>query len=180
MEFIKTNDFVNIYKDMCKQFPPEELKTDFNSIFGENYTVYSVIEKVPVGYTILFETDDYLFIDYLAIYKDFHSKGFGGMILENLKQKSNKKGCFLEVEKPDTEKPDTLRRIKFYKKHGAQKLDINYIYPNNEGGLPMDLYYIPFNEPSPSKKIIYAFIQELFKYVHSDIKCLPEILEKIY
>ena len=182
MDFFETKNFKDIYQDMQLQFPPEELKPyeHLKSLAGKNYRVYQVCQTLPVGYILLYETEKFIFIDYIAIYKNFHSQGFGSKILESLKREFNKKGCFLEVEKPDENNPDTIRRIKFYKKHGAGKLDIDYIYPNKQGGLPMDLYYIPFNDENIQQEEIKDFITELFKNLHSDIKDNMKILNKIF
>ena len=120
-----------------------------------------------------------IFIDYIAVYKKFHSQGYGGKILEKLREVfRDKKGCFLEVEKPDLENFNTIRRIDFYQKHGAKKLDINYLYPNEKGFLPMDLYYISYGS-EPSYYEIKSFITKLFEVVHKDIKHSEEILAKI-
>lgn len=180
MEFRKTDRFDYIYQDMRSQFPPEELKPyeHLKNLVGNRYKILEVIESEPVGYIILFETEKFIFIDYVAIYKKFHSQGFGGKILERLKETYNKNGCFLEVEKPNPQNTNTIRRIKFYERHGAKKLDFNYIYPAS--GLPMDLYYIPYTEESPSKEEIREFIGSLFEHVHYDIKDNKIILEKIF
>ena len=82
------------------------------------------------------------------------------------------------MEKPNPQNTNTIRRIKFYERHGAKKLDFNYIYPAS--GLPMDLYYIPYTEESPSKEEIREFIGSLFEHVHYDIKDNKIILEKIF
>ena len=181
MELIKTSDFSVIYDDMLFQFPASEMKSleKFQSISGDNYYIYKIIEKVPVGYVVIFEYLDFIFIDYIAVYKEFHSQGFGGKILERLRELfKDKKGCFLEVEKPDLENFNTIRRIDFYQKHGAKKLDINYLYPNEKGFLPMDLYYISYGS-EPSYYEIKSFITKLFEVVHKDIKHSEEILAKI-
>lgn len=183
MELVKTTDFKNIYNDMLSQFPPEELKSfeNFQKIFGKNYCAYDVVNGgTPVGYVILFESRDFIFIDYVAVFKEFHSKGLGGKILETLKDKFNsKKGCFLEVEKPDENSPNTLRRIKFYQKHDAEKLAVNYLYPNENGFLPMDLYYIKYNASAEYQEM-KDFFENLFEIVHGDLAHSKEILRKIF
>ncbi len=183
MELVKTSDFKKIYNDMSFQFPATELKSyeSFQKILGENYLAYDVIEGgIPVGYIILFVRQNFIFIDYVAIFKEFHSKGYGGKILETLKDKFNsKKGCFLEVEKPDENSPNTLRRIKFYQKHDAEKLAVNYLYPNENGFLPMDLYYIKYSAPAEYQEM-KNFFGELFETVHGDLAHSKEILRKIF
>lgn len=183
MELVKTSYFKKIYSDMLFQFPASELKQyeKFQKILGENYSAYDVIEDgIPVGYVVLFLWNDFIFIDYVAIFKEFQSKGYGGKILETLKEKFNsKKGCFLEVEKPDESKPNTLRRIRFYQKHGAEKIGINYLYPNETGFLPMDLYYIKYSVPAEYQET-RDFIEKLFEIVHGDLMHSKEVLSKIF
>ena len=55
------------------------------------------------------------------------------------------------------------RRIKFYEALGAKKLDIDYVYPNDQGGYPMDLYYLGKNIPEN----ITEDIKYIFKILHS-------------
>ena len=79
MEFIETLEFESIYKDMQTQFPKAELKTyeHLKEIAGDNYRIYQVVENEPVGYVILFETEDFF---YLYITKEHaalvNKKGF--------------------------------------------------------------------------------------------------------
>lgn len=82
MELIKTDEFNIIYKDMLVQFPKSELKSyeKFLKLFGENYILYRVVEGEFAGYIILFEYGDFIFIDYIAVLKQFHSKGLGRKI----------------------------------------------------------------------------------------------------
>ena len=172
MKFIETKDIKTIYNDMLKQFPKEELKSceHLENLLGKNYKAYLVIDNEPVGYLLLFESEDFIRVDYVAVYKDFQSKGYGGKILECLKQSfETKKGCFLEVEKPNPDVLNTLRRIKFYESHGAKKLDIDYVYPNKYGGLPMDLYYVSYDGENVSQAEVEKFIGLLFRIVHSDV-----------
>ena len=171
-------EFESIYKDMLTQFPPEELKPyeRFCEILGENYKAYEFWEDEPVGYAIIFEDKNYALIDYLAVYKKFHSKGYGGKFLAGLKDVfPHKKGFLFEVEKPDEKNINTIRRIKFYESNGAEKINIDYFYPAPEAPLPMDLYCIGEYDTEEVKK----FIEHLFRTIHNDCKYLEEILKKI-
>ena len=182
MELIKTDEFNIIYKDMLAQFPKSELKSyeKFLKLFGENYILYKVVDGEFAGYIILFEYGDFIFIDYIAVLKQFHSKGLGRKILSLLKDiYPEKKGCFLEVEPPDISNPDTIRRINFYTKNGAQQLHVNYLYPNEQGCIPLDLYYIKYKD-LPSDEDIRVFITELFKQVHGDLAHSMEVWQKIF
>ena len=114
---------------------------------------------------------DYIWVDYLAIFKKYHSMGFGSKILDSLKENfKNKNGIIFEVEKVDEKNINTIRRQKFYIKNGAKRLDINYIFPNKEGGLNMDLFYIKLKETSPNKSLLFDIIKNVFNSLHFDIE----------
>lgn len=173
---IKAYDFEHIYQDMQLQFPENELKpfgVFENLINNDKYAVFSVFDgDKEIGYILYIKLKSgRLWLDYIAVKKEFHSKGYGKRIMSLLHN------CYLEVEKPDACFPDTLRRIKFYTLLGAKKLNINYIYPNLEGGLPMDLYYL--GDDLPSNEDILNDIKNVFFDIHSDIKSINKIIELI-
>ncbi len=182
---IKSEDFHGIYHDMLEQFPLSELKSfqTFADLIDEG--IYDAIiaeeNSVPVGYCLIFKNEKYIFLDYIAIFKVRQGKGFGGEILDMLRDYYlDKDGCFLEVEKPDPNNYNTIRRIRFYDMHGAKKIDLNYLYPNKEGALPMDLYYIGYKPKVPSKDEIKSFIISLFETIHRDIPHRRKVLAEIF
>ena len=182
---INSEDFHGIYHDMLEQFPLSELKA--YQTFAEliDNGAYDVLiaekENAPVGYCLIFKGEKYIFLDYIAIFRIRQGKGFGGEMLEKLKEfYPDKKGCFLEVEKPNPEDINTYRRIRFYDMHGAEKLDINYLYPNKAGSLPMDLYYIGYKTKVPAKEEIKEFIESVFETIHRDIPHRRKVLAEIF
>lgn len=182
---IKVSDFEYIYNDLVSQFPITELKGYdklYNLINSDNYDGWLIYdESILIGYSFIFEGLNYILVDYVAILKDFHSKGYGSSFLKSLRSLySNKAGCFFEVEKVIKNDPVTKKRADFYIKNSVRKIEsINYIYPNNYGGLPMDLYYLSFNNTLPAKTEIKNFIYNFFSLVHDDIKDINKIYEKI-
>ncbi len=177
--------FETVYTDLIKQFPPEELKTHDRFIELLNspcYKLFGLYENNRLcGYTIVFIGEKYILADYIAVIQTEQSKGLGSRIIQMLPQIfKNKDGCFFEVEKITPENPQTQRRAKFYTSNGAVKLNINYIYPNNNGGLPMDLYYLSFGSSSPKHNHIRQFIKELFSSLHTDVNNLNNIISGIY
>lgn len=183
---INSEAFENIYKDLLNQFPVKELKTydEFLELLGtDEYKIYQVIDNnVEVAYVILFEDKVHkvIWLDYIVVFTEFHSLGYGSRILDGLKSLyPDYTGCYLEVEKVNSDDITTVRRVKFYKKNGAEKLDINYIYPNNYGGLEMDLYFIPYKEVSVGKEFSIHVIQYVFSKLHNNILCINDILTKI-
>ena len=76
------------------------------------------------------------------------------------------KGIYLEVEKADESVINTIRRINFYKSLGAKKLDINYFYPNKDGCIELDLYFLPFCKAElPLKEVSFRVIKDVFNAV---------------
>ena len=129
----KTKNFNAIYDDMLKQFPKEELKQreHFLELFNNNYVLYEYSEEKNAdtkGYCIVFEGEEYILTDYLAIFKKFHSKGYGAKIIEELKHfYPEKLGCFFEVEPIETNNIQTQRiyKLKEEQNFTKNKMQIN-------------------------------------------------------
>lgn len=183
-----TAKFKNIYFDMKKQFPQNELK-DFDSIErllkNDNYSLYIASENsVDCGYCLVYENKEsrFLWLDYIAVFEECQCKGYGRKILEAIQDNScDFDGIYLEVEKPDINDNNTFRRIRFYESLGAVKLDCNYFYPNKDGCLAMDLYYMPFTPKGvvPVYEDRMNAIRYTFSCIHSDYTHVNEILRKI-
>lgn len=179
------NILKKIYCDLNKQFSPEELKEydEIKQLIKDTkYELYIAKDNNEIiGYTIIARIGAIIWLDYLAVLKDFQGHGYGSKILKKLKEKNAEtKGCLLEVEKPNQIEENTIRRINFYKKFGAKKLEINYLYPTKTGGFPMDLYYIPYKVGStPTNKEIKIIIKNLFTLLHSNIPKLDKIYNAI-
>ena len=106
-------------------FPPEEqepierlLKLAENPMVNF-WAFYD--EDVFCGMTYVVESKDTLFGLYLAIPKEFQSKGYGTYIINHIREILNGKDLVIHVEDPDQESPNQeqrRRRIKLYKKLG--------------------------------------------------------------
>ncbi len=172
-----------IYSDIQAQFPPEEIKTleEFNDLLREGSYKLGLVydEKILIGY-ILYIKKDFIWIDYIAVLQEFHSKGYGSKILTAIFEKySSLKGCYFEVEPEDTQNPHTVRRINFYKKLGCIELQFKYYFPNPVKKLEMKLLYKSFNGLIPDKEIIKKDIEKVFKILHENVECKNEILSLI-
>ncbi len=169
------DEFTEIYNNyMLKQFPQSELKS-FNDFFvllsdkTKSYELYLAYnEGINTGYTLFYKGENFIWVDYIAVLPEFYSHGFGKKLIEALCNTfKNIKGIYFEVEKPDEKDINTLRRIKFYTSNGARKIDCEYLYPNREGILPMDLYYLSVSGDASSKEEIFNDIKEVFKNLHN-------------
>ncbi len=181
----KKPDINLIYSDLEQHFPKTELKD--KNVFEKILTIpeYKVFHIVNNGtacgyFTFLEFPDRTILIDYIAIYKNFRGKGGGSKTFDYIKEQMNYLGCYLEVEKENPDDINTTRRIRFYQKQGAQLLNMNYIYPNHQGHLPMDLYFMPFDENYfPKKEDIFNNIKLSFDKLHFDIDDREKIFTKI-
>lgn len=171
---------------MTAQFPQSELQsyeTYLALLKSEKYCFFKALDdQKEVGYCLLYKEDskDFLWLDYIAVFKEFHSCGYGKKIISDLALNFPQyKGVYLEVEKPDDEAPDTIRRIRFYENLGAQRLDIVYFYPNAQDCVALDLYFLPFNSPVPSSKEAIEAVTCAFGALHSHLPHYKEVLKKI-
>lgn len=179
---IATDKFSSIYSDMQKQFPQSEMKS--YEVFlkliddGKYHVLAAYDREILVGYVIFAEIEDVIWLDYIAVLEELHSKGYGSKILNELKNiHSHKIGCILEVECSDESEPNTLRRIKFYENLGAKKLPVDYFYPNEKGDIKLDLYMIPHNQDCDFN--IKEVIADVFELLHSELPHFKEVLDKI-
>lgn len=174
----------DIYDNMLLQFPKEELKSRekfLSLVERDDYFSYEITDNEKrIGYLNALLADNFIWVDYLAIYKEFHSCGYGSKVLELMKRKfANLNGCILEVEKVNPMDINTLRRVNFYKKQGAKLLECAYLYPNNNFALEMDLYYIPYTLKMPDKNMLKKVVRDVFNVIHDDISHIDEVYSKI-
>ena len=84
----ETFDIKEIYADMQLQFPPEELKPlkELEGLLKKgNYRLLEALENhIRVGYALIVESNNIIWIDYIAILKAFQCKGYGRKILQKL------------------------------------------------------------------------------------------------
>ncbi len=174
--------FEKIYKDMKTQFPPEELKSFdklYSNLASENYNLAVIYDEGEIAGYVLYFADDFLWVDYLAIVKKHHSKGFGSKILTELfSEYKDLKGCYFEVEKV-SEEVNTVKRMRFYERLGCQNSNMKYYFPNDVKELEMELLFMPFNELCPEKTEIMTDMKKVFDFLHKDVKTLKKTFEKI-
>lgn len=184
---VEIQNFKDVYEDMLEQFPACEMK-DYNTFINlfeqGQYKLLSVVDdNVRIGYLLLYESsvENVLWLDYIAVFRQYQSKGYGRMIFDSLINQFNTyKGIYLEVEKADESVINTIRRIKFYKSLGAKKLDINYFYPNKDGCIDLDLYFLPFCKAElPLKEVSFRVIKDVFNALHKELNHIDNVYCKI-
>ena len=129
-------DFLSLYHTA---FPPDEqiLPEYFQDSIhtdGASITAYYEYEtqgkKVFAGFSFVVETDEFLFLYFLAVNPELRSKGIGSEIIKNhLMKKYAGKTIVLNVETPDDSAKDNLprlRRIAFYKRLGFIPMNCSF------------------------------------------------------
>lgn len=113
-------------------FPREErapLALLFRRTKRENFDFYAVTEQgafIGLAYVIRKGRQAYVF--YLAVREDLRGQGYGGRILEALKEMLPDYILTLGIEDPHDETaenlPERIRRLGFYERHGFRLLHI--------------------------------------------------------
>lgn len=127
----KTVDFQEIFHYYQSAFPPEERRTKENFLaLTENENVeigFANYEGKNIGYFVIWEIEDYFFLEHFEVFPSFRNLGLGSTILTELQLRY--KIIFLESEPPHLSL-DAKRRIDFYLKNGFSILEDNYLQPN--------------------------------------------------
>lgn len=193
IKFVNTNleNVLNhIFSDMQTQFPPEELrdfdyfyksltqKTDENS--GGTYRLAVLEIENQICAYVFYYVSDFLWVDYLAVFKEFHSCGYGTELLNELFEKyTDLKGCYFEVEKADESLPQTLKRMRFYERLGCVNTGINYLFPIDNDAISMELLFKPFNSKLPSRSEHIFAVERVFNHLHSSVKGVDDTFKKM-
>lgn len=179
------NQLKQVYPQFKKDFTPDEQKSyqQLETLFAKKkYKLLLAKDKTiheVVGYAFIYELEPLsaLWLDYLAINQKYQNLGYGTLLFNKIAQ-SNHIGIFMEVEIPEGQRrEEQLRRIHFYERLGAKKLQIPYKLPTNHGGFPMYLYFK--NAPNVEqlhKEQLQEAITDAFHFIHSDVKNRDTIL----
>lgn len=185
------NELKDVYARFQNDFPADERK-DYAHLeklmTKRKYRLLLARHKVfneIIGYAFVYQIDNQkvLWLDYMAIDVKFQNAGYGTLLFNKIAESKEEGivGMFLEVEIPneeDGEYQDQIRRIRFYERLGAKRLEFRYELPTNNGGFPMHLYFSPSsNVRVLPKEQIKETIASAFEYIHSDVSQRDEILK---
>ncbi len=136
---IKFKEFKKLYrKNIIRDFPKNErpnLENFRKRILTNKEEVYIFEEEgIEKGYCIIAQLENYIFVDFLATYKESRGQGVGTKIIKELIEKYPNYNILLEVEDPkfakdEKEKSIREKRIKFYEKSNfkmIKELQIKY------------------------------------------------------
>ncbi|MBP0612184.1 GNAT family N-acetyltransferase [Chryseobacterium sp. cx-311] len=125
----------HIYKSYCSTFPEDERrsKDQFRQLFkNPKVKVLAILNELDnIGYLVLWELTDFVFIEHFEIFSEFRSLKYGSEMLAHLFRTYSH--VVLEAE-PEHLNDDAVRRIAFYSKNGFSVIDENYVQPCYEEG----------------------------------------------
>jgi GNAT superfamily N-acetyltransferase len=194
-DFLITNatelEFNLIYKKYVHDFPIYERKTyDYlkKLLLGKQVKLLLAKNNALhiLGYAFIYEdkSEKIWWLEYIAITSEFRGCGIGSTFFKKIINfmAIDYLGMVLEVEIPNSPIGKELqlqyKRLKFYEKLGAKRLDVDYYYPHQQGFLPMYLYFFPLTDYLPKVALENA-ITHIFQEIHDDIKDVDDILKKI-
>ncbi|MGT2924014.1 GNAT family N-acetyltransferase [Streptococcus caviae] len=138
----KVSPFSKAYNDVKKlylsAFPPNERLPYFlllvNSVrsLAKCYAYYE--QEEFVGFAYILESKKQVFILFLAVNEPVRSKGYGSMILAQIREYAGLRPLILTIEPPDKEAPNSeqrRRRLSFYERNGYQATS-HYYYEGQE------------------------------------------------
>ncbi len=178
------SDFEMVYRDMVDQFPAEELKPKSllaDLIARGKYDLWLAQNNgQTVGYLLICPWQEYLWLDYIAVFQHHQSHGYGSRMISLLTQAyPAHAGMFLEVEHETPLDINTLRRARFYRNLGADILFNGYLLPTEKGGFPMALFFLSRTETVPPREKMLGMIRYAFDTIHSNIPERDAIFEEM-
>lgn len=173
----KLTDVIRLYNSITDEFPENERKSievfirlfetgQYNLLIAYNETGFEV------GYAFLYTIRELnmLWLDFIVIHPRFQGKGYGTKFFDKINCfYGSFDGMFLEVEIPHGTHENQSRRVLFYERAGAERLDLRYYLPNEFGELEMYLYFKSFNNLRPEPTMVIKVIESAYEFIHSDI-----------
>lgn len=160
MEFIKITDsedfrVKNIYDSYCRTFAKAERRDEsqFIDLFeNEKVKVLSILNDSSfIGYLIVWELENFAFLEHFEVFEEFRSQSFGAEILNKLAEEHAH--LILETE-TEHYNEDAPRRIKFYLKNGFQLISDSYAQPSyGEGKSSLELLLFANFKPESLERI---------------------------
>lgn len=180
-----------VRQKLLRDFPPDEVKSLERLrqlIASRLYRLYWFSDPTrdgDVGYAIVYQPQQprMRWLDYFAIEPGLRDQGYGSRAFRALCGLSaDTQGLMLEVQPPTSDDPATLieqqRRIAFYTRLGARRLDVPYFFPSASRADPLLLYFWPTpTTTSLSRETIQGMVRRVYEDIHGDVPNRGAILD---
>lgn len=120
---------IGLYEDT---FPKNERRqtSSLLSYNNEKYKRKAIFYKTDlVGIIFYWELIDFVFIEYLAFFRDYRNRGLGKEVLQIMTRRYRNQNIVLEIE-PNTKDTEAMKRYMFYRKLGFDVVDNDYMQPS--------------------------------------------------
>lgn len=128
---VKADGVASVYKKMTDAFPYEERRdiSDQAECLENKYFRWFEVSNGEelVGFISLWDFDEFVYIEHLAMDAQKRSGGYGSKTVEYIKKLYNKP-IILEAEAPVTEQQ--IKRIRFYDRLGFKINGYDYVQPS--------------------------------------------------
>ncbi len=130
---ISTNShYLNKIEEIYNYSFPENERINFEDMVNckfSNSKLYAILKSNRlIGFTYITLCNNFAYIVYFAIDKSQRNKGLGTLSINKICNFYKNKTKVLCVEKPTTEDPTKLRRIKFYERNGFLLANFQFNY----------------------------------------------------
>lgn len=171
MEFEPVRNFSDphvkiIFKSYCDTFPENERRSEaqFENLFQQKKVkLFSILNISDfIGYLIIWQVDDFIFLEHFEIFRKFRNQQFGAKVLKKIKEVNPH--VILETE-PELLNGDSKRRIKFYARNGFHQISDSYIQPSyGEGKESLKLLLFANFQPQNLERIT----KNIYDVVYAD------------
>ena len=190
----KNTDVETIYKLIQTQFPREEIYQIHNFMQMMNNDRYKILlfrresDEKLIGYatTYCMPLCETVWLDLFAVLPEYQNKGYGQKLFDAVYHKycASYNGLLLCAEKVDESDPAKAeiqrRRLAFYEKVGAFRLQTDFQIPQEDGGFPMYLLFKPKkNIHVLTRENQMMIVRDMFDYCYKHIKHRQHLFNQI-
>lgn len=167
MKQITNQQIKEVYKLFEESFIPAELRPYdlFCPLFEKGeFKIYVRENQIIEGAMIVWEWNDFIYLENFAVNKNLRGKGIGGTLLEELKQLYPYHSIVLEVEAGKDEV--SQKRIQFYQRHQWILNSYGYIQPQLRENVDDVYLYLMSYPHALNEKEFKQIKNDLFKQVY--------------
>lgn len=172
-DFFKATEkeFNKVYRIMEEAFQENQIRSRVKMYElltqQNNYSIYCVgnigrQDRNVIGFIVIWELDDVVFFESMAIEKHMRGKGLRGLLFD-LVVKATTKPILFEIEPPEAFAQK--RRIKLYESHNMIYNDYTYLKPP----LKKDDEFMPLKLMSYPKALTNREFKDFQDVIHRDV-----------
>ena len=126
---------IDILEEINQEAIPECERNSLRNLMDTGATILGIYEEGPVGFLVIREYKNILYLAYLAVNSTLRSKGIGGKALGEFVSNNTNRMIVVEYEAPNPSLPGNelnIRRKGFYKRNGFCETGYFTFYDDTE------------------------------------------------